>query len=315
MTGYREENKLIMDKNAPIGVFDSGVGGLTVAREIMRQIPNERIVYFGDTARVPYGSKSKDNIIKFSRQIIRFLQTENVKAIVIACNTASALALDEMQQEFDLPILGVVKPGAKVAVETTANKRIGLIGTEANIRSGVYTRYIKSLDDEAKVFEKACPLFVPLVEEGWLHDDITLQVASRYLEELKEKDIDKSDEQTQKEWEEDVTSFLALHNTLLNSLKRIDTDVMTKYAKELQSNAKEYEKALEEMGIVIDDSGAFSISKEGLVQSDNEKWQEFVKKTQALSKETQTSAKSSLDSITTNRILHGISYNKYGKES
>lgn len=190
MTGYREENKLIMDKNAPIGVFDSGVGGLTVAREIMRQIPNERIVYFGDTARVPYGSKSKDNIIKFSRQIIRFLQTENVKAIVIACNTASALALDEMKQEFDLPILGVVKPGAKVAVETTANKRIGLIGTEANIRSGVYTRYIKSLDDEAKVFEKACPLFVPLVEEGWLHDDITLQVASRYLEELKEKDID-----------------------------------------------------------------------------------------------------------------------------
>ena len=190
MTGYREENKLIMDKNAPIGVFDSCVGGLTVAREIMRQIPNERIVYFGDTARVPYGSKSKDNIIKFSRQIIRFLQTENVKAIVIACNTASALALDEMQQEFDLPILGVVKPGAKVAVETTANKRIGLIGTEANIRSGVYTRYIKSLDDEAKVFEKACPLFVPLVEEGWLHDDITLQVASRYLEELKEKDID-----------------------------------------------------------------------------------------------------------------------------
>ena len=167
MTGYREENKLIMDKNAPIGVFDSGVGGLTVAREIMRQIPNERIVYFGDTARVPYGSKSKDNIIKFSRQIIRFLQTENVKAIVIACNTASALA-------------GSIP----------ANKRIGLIGTEANIRSGVYTRYIKSLDDEAKVFEKACPLFVPLVEEGWLHDDITLQVASRYLEELKEKDID-----------------------------------------------------------------------------------------------------------------------------
>ena len=176
--------------SGPVGVFDSGYGGLTVAREIMRQIPNERIVYFGDTARVPYGSKSKDNIIKFSRQIIRFLQTENVKAIVIACNTASALALDEMQQEFDLPILGVVKPGAKVAVETTANKRIGLIGTEANIRSGVYTRYIKSLDDEAKVFEKACPLFVPLVEEGWLHDDITLQVASRYLEELKEKDID-----------------------------------------------------------------------------------------------------------------------------
>ena len=177
-------------KMAPIGVFDSGVGGLTVAREISRQLPYENIVYFGDTARVPYGSKSQNTIIRFSEQIIRFLRTKQVKAIVIACNTASALALDEMQQEFDLPILGVVKPGAKVAVETTANKRIGLIGTEANIRSGVYTRYIKSLDDEAKVFEKACPLFVPLVEEGWLHDDITLQVASRYLEELKEKDID-----------------------------------------------------------------------------------------------------------------------------
>lgn len=143
--------------------------------------------------------------------------------------------------------------------------------------------------------------------------EISKEVSKKAEELLKEKD--KSDEETQKEWEEEVTSFLALHNTLLNSLKRIDTDVMTKYAKELQSNAKEYEKALEEMGIVIDDSGAFSISKEGLVQSDNEKWQEFVKKTQALSKETQTSAKSSLDSITTNRILHGISYNKYGKES
>ena len=150
--------------------------------------------------------------------------------------------------------------------------------------------------------------------------EISKEVSKKAEELLKEKDIDKSGNgkyvlKSQKEWEEDVTSFLALHNTLLNSLKRIDTDVMTKYAKELQSNAKEYEKALEEMGIVIDDSGAFSISKEGLVQSDNEKWQEFVKKTQALSKETQTSAKSSLDSITTNRILHGISYNKYGKES
>ena len=185
-----EEIKIVMDKNAPIGVFESGVGGLTAAREIMRQIPNERIMYFGDTARLPYGSKSKDNIIKYSRQIIRFLQTENVKAIVVACNTASALALDEMQQEFDLPIIGVVKPGAKVAAETTKNKRIGLIGTDSNIRSGVYTKHIKSLRPDVCVFEKACPLFVPLVEEGWLHDSITEQVAQRYLSELKEKQID-----------------------------------------------------------------------------------------------------------------------------
>lgn len=179
-----------MDINAPIGVFDSGVGGLTVAREIMRQIPNERIVYFGDTARVPYGSKSKDIITKYSRQIIRFLLTENVKAIVIACNTASALAIDTMQKEFDIPIIGVVKPGAKVAAATTVNGNIGLIGTEATIHSGMYTEFIKSIKPDANVIGKPCPLFVPLVEEGMLHDTITDQVAERYLNELKDKNID-----------------------------------------------------------------------------------------------------------------------------
>ena len=111
---------------APIGVFDSGVGGLTVAREIMRNLPNEKIVYFGDTARVPYGSKSKETVLRYSRQIVRFLGTQEVKAIVIACNTASAMALDEIQKEIDIPIIGVVKPGAKVAAETTKNKRIGV---------------------------------------------------------------------------------------------------------------------------------------------------------------------------------------------
>lgn len=179
-----------MGRQAPIGVFDSGVGGLTVAREIMRQIPNERIVYFGDTARVPYGSKSKDTIIKYSRQIIRFLLTENVKAIVIACNTASAFAIDTMQEEFDLPIVGVVKPGAKVAAATTKNGKIGLIGTEGTIHSGVYAEFIKSFKPDAQVIGKPCPLFVPLVEEGMLHDTITDQVAQRYLETLKDKDID-----------------------------------------------------------------------------------------------------------------------------
>lgn len=179
-----------MDTNAPIGVFDSGVGGLTVAREIMRQIPNERIVYFGDTARVPYGSKSKDIITKYSRQIIRFLLTENVKAIVIACNTASAFALDTMQKEFDIPIIGVLKPGAKVAAKTTVNGRIGLIGTEGTIHSGMYAQFIKSIKPDVDVIGKPCPLFVPLVEEGMLHDTITDQVAERYLSTLKDKNID-----------------------------------------------------------------------------------------------------------------------------
>ena len=175
---------------APIGVFDSGVGGLTVAREIMRNLPNERIVYFGDTARVPYGSKSKDTIIRYARQIIRFLQTQNVKAIVIACNTASALALDTVEKEFDLPIIGVVKPGAKVAAETTVNRRIGVIGTESTVNSRMYQQMIREHDPGITVYGKACPLLCPLVEEGWLKDPVTEEVTRRYLDDLMVHDID-----------------------------------------------------------------------------------------------------------------------------
>ena len=175
---------------APIGVFDSGVGGLTVAREIMRNLPFERIVYFGDTARVPYGSKSRESIIRFSRQIIHFLQEEHVKAIVVACNTASAYALDEVQKDLDIPIIGVVKPGAKVAAQATRNKRIGVIGTKGTIGSNIYADYIHEIDPEITVVGKACPLFVPLVEEGWLKDPVTVEVAQRYLQELQEQDVD-----------------------------------------------------------------------------------------------------------------------------
>ena len=174
----------------PIGIFDSGVGGLTVAREIMRNIPNERIVYFGDTARVPYGSKSKNTILKYSRQIIRFLRTQDVKAIVVACNTASAYALEEIRQELDIPIIGVVKPGAKVACQATRNKRIGVIGTEATVNSQVYTTFIQKQNKDIQVVGKARPLFVPLVEEGLLKDPVTVEIAGRYLGELLEKDID-----------------------------------------------------------------------------------------------------------------------------
>lgn len=177
-------------RNAPIGVFDSGVGGLTVAREIMRNIPQERIVYFGDTARVPYGSKSKETILRYSRQIVRFLQTQEVKAIVVACNTASAYALEDIKKELDIPIIGVVKPGARVAAVTTKNNRIGVIGTEATIRSDIYSRFIKQQNPEIEVMGKACPLFVPLVEEGLLKDPVTVEMASRYLKELMEQEID-----------------------------------------------------------------------------------------------------------------------------
>lgn len=177
-------------KSAPVGVFDSGVGGLTVAREIMRQLPNENIVYFGDTARVPYGSKSKDNIIRYSRQIINFLKTKNVKAIVIACNTASALALDVVREEIDIPIIGVVEPGARAALEVTQTKKIGVIGTEATIRSAMYEKIIEGRDPEATVIGKACPLFVPLVEEGFAKHKVTEEIIDYYLASLLETDID-----------------------------------------------------------------------------------------------------------------------------
>ena len=179
-----------MDKKAPIGVFDSGVGGLTVAREIMRQLPEERIVYFGDTARLPYGSKSKDTVIRFSEQIIRFLRTKDVKAIVIACNTASSYALDEVRKNVDIPIIGVINAGARAAVAATKNGRIGVIGTEGTINSGTYAEVIREMRPGVEVFGKACPLFVPLVEEGMFHDSVTDTIASRYMSVLKEKYID-----------------------------------------------------------------------------------------------------------------------------
>lgn len=178
------------NKNAPIGVFDSGLGGLTVAREIMRQMPEERMIYFGDTARVPYGNKSKETVTRFSRQIVRFLQSQQVKAIVVACNTASAYALEELEAETDIPMIGVVSPGAAVAVDATENGKIGVIGTQGTIGSGIYARYIKEIRPEAEVIGKACPLFVPLVEEGLWQDPVTDEIAKRYLTELIDIGID-----------------------------------------------------------------------------------------------------------------------------
>lgn len=176
--------------NSPIGVFDSGVGGLTVAREIMRELPDESIVYFGDTARVPYGSKSRETVTTFSKQIIRFLKTKDVKAIVIACNTASAFALHEVAKDADIPIIGVIEPGAKTANDVTENGRVGIIATEGTVRSGTYEKVLKKINPNLKVFLKACPLFVPLVEEGWRYDSVTYEVADRYLNDIMTYDID-----------------------------------------------------------------------------------------------------------------------------
>lgn len=174
----------------PIGVFDSGVGGLTVAREIMRQMPNERIIYFGDTARVPYGSKSKETVVRYSRQIVRFLLEQGVKAIAVACNTASAYALPEIERQCPVPVIGVIRPGAKTAVSKTRNGRIGVIGTRATVSSGSYTECIHQIMPEAEVVGQACPLFVPLVEEGLWEDPVTDEIARRYLAALLDREID-----------------------------------------------------------------------------------------------------------------------------
>ena len=179
-----------MDGNAPIGVFDSGIGGLTVVREIMRQMPQENIVYFGDTARVPYGSKSRDTVIRYCRQIVSFLRTKQVKAIVIACNTASAHALDVIEAEQDIPVIGVIRAGARTAAETTINGRIGVIATRGTIDSRVYEQVLHESHPEFQIFGKACPLFVPLVEEGLTHDFITEEIARRYVRDLQYKGID-----------------------------------------------------------------------------------------------------------------------------
>ena len=179
-----------MSNNKAIGVFDSGVGGLTVFRELMKQMPKERLIYFGDTARVPYGSKSKDTITRYTEQIIRFLRSQDVKAIVTACNTISALALDDVEKEIDIPIIGVVKPGAYAASLKTKNGIVGLIGTDATINSGIYERVIREIRPEIRVLKKACPLFVPLAEEGLIDDPVTTEIAGRYLAGLIDSDID-----------------------------------------------------------------------------------------------------------------------------
>jgi glutamate racemase len=170
-----------MTDTRPIGVFDSGIGGLTVVRELMRQLPHESIIYFGDTARVPYGPKSPDTVRRYSREIAHFLESEGVKAVVVACNTATAHALPTLRDEFAMPIIGVVEPGARAAVEATRNQSVGVIGTVGTINSGAYERAIKQLAPEIEIMARPCPLFVPLVEEGWLATEATRLIAREYL--------------------------------------------------------------------------------------------------------------------------------------
>jgi len=173
-----------------IGIFDSGVGGLTVVREIIRQLPGEDIIYFGDTARVPYGTKSRETVIRFSIENILFLNKHQVKLICVACNTASSVALPTIRYNFRVPLVGVIEPAVKEAVYATENKRIGVIGTKATIKSRTYEKEIQQLDGRIKIATCACPLFVPFVEEGWLKGKVVLEVARKYLAPLKKAKVD-----------------------------------------------------------------------------------------------------------------------------
>ncbi len=179
-----------MSSYAPIGVFDSGMGGLTVVREMITQLPNESIIYFGDTARVPYGPKSPDTVLRYSREITSFLRDEGVKAMVVACNTATAHALPALREEFGFPIIGVIEPGARAAASVTKTKRVGVIGTAGTIKSGAYEKEIIKLLPEANITAQACALFVPLVEEGWLDSEVTRAVARNYLAPMVSADVD-----------------------------------------------------------------------------------------------------------------------------
>ena len=179
-----------MMDNRPIGVFDSGLGGLTVVKELMDIMPNESIVYFGDTARVPYGSKSKETVIKFSTQAVNFLRTQDVKAVVIACNTASAVSVETLREKFDIPVFEVIESGAKEAVNVTKNKKVGIIATEGTVLSGAYNKFINNIDSSIEIFSQACSLFVPIVEDGWQDTGIAYIVAEKYLENIKKQGVD-----------------------------------------------------------------------------------------------------------------------------
>ena len=176
--------------SAPIGIFDSGVGGLTVFRAIERRLPNESLIYLGDTARIPYGVRSAATIERYSLECATFVQSKGVKAIVIACNTASALAASYLRDRCSVPVLGVIRPGSRRAVEQTRTGHIGVIATEATVASGAYEKAMLAIRSGIEVTSRACPLFVPLAEEGWLNHPVTYQVAEEYLAELRSSRVD-----------------------------------------------------------------------------------------------------------------------------
>lgn len=235
----------IAKKSSPIGVFDSGIGGLTVLKEILRESPNESTIYLGDTARVPYGIRSPETVIRYSFENTKFLSTKEIKLLVVACNTASSVSLDAIKNRISIPVIGVIEPGAKAAVVATKNKKIGVIGTEATVKSGSYAKAIKSIDGDIEVFGLACPLFVPLVEEGWTEGSIVTMIAEKYLEGIKGRGID----------------TVVLGCTHYPLLKKVIADVMEEGVKLIDSaieTSREIRTILEVLDLKSEEEGGYS---------------------------------------------------------
>lgn len=223
----------------PIGIFDSGVGGLTVAREIIDKLPHENIVYLGDTARVPYGGRSPETVMRYSLENTEFLMSEDIKMLVVACNTSSAVSLNTLSNKFPIPIIGVVEPGARAAVEKTRLKKVAIIGTETTISSRSYERAIQAIDDSISISGTACPLFVPLIEEGWLEGDVVTLTAREYLSAIVN----------------DGADTIVLGCTHYPMIKHVIKDIVQRpLIDSAVETAKEVQKVLEEMNICANDN-------------------------------------------------------------
>jgi glutamate racemase len=238
-----------LNSDHAIGIFDSGIGGLTVLRAVKRLLPQEHIMYLGDTARVPYGTRSAQTVLKYSIANTDFLLRQNIKLLVIACNTASAVATDALRERYAIPIIEVITPGARGAVRSTRSQKVGIIGTETTIKSGAYQKAIQALNPQIEVFTRPCPLFVPLAEEGWCdpQDEIVRLIALRYLEELQGHGID-------------TLVLGCTHYPLLKGvIQKVMGDPVT-LIDSAEETAREVEKLLEENGLLQAPTGTGTCS-------------------------------------------------------
>ncbi len=237
-----------MLSNLPIGIFDSGVGGLTVYRALHEHLPNERFVYLGDTARVPYGTKSLATVERYAVENAQFLAARGIKLLVVACNTASALALPAIRQALDIDAVGVIGPGARAAVASSSGKRIGVIATESTVQSGAYTQAIQKADPNAAVIERACPLFVPLAEEGWANEDVARSVAETYL-----KDLCSSI---------DTLVLGCTHYPILKSVIQESVGAQVELIDSGEATAREVKSLLKEKGLAGSSSGTGALERQ-----------------------------------------------------